>query len=578
MPHFADSGRFSHFFPGVVAILLTACATSAPPKVAARAFVPPVPAATVRQIESIAEPEVQMFSTGAPTSSLVALQIGQPRIPLVKRPSESEFLLKAADDLYLEGKRAAQEGRREDARCHFDQAIEILLAAQANANAPVRISGGNPATITPSLVERRLDEMVDSIYHYDTDQLGAGLQDTENTVERPPLESILDMTFPAEPSLRNKVQEQIRMTTSKLPLEVADPVVGFINFFSSPQGHKIIAAGLHNSGRYKSMIEQILRSEGVPEELIFVAQAESGFQPRARSNMECVGIWQFASWRGNEYGLKQSPGIDDRMDPEKATRAAARHLRDLYQHFGDWYLAMAAYNCGPNCVDAAVARTGYADFWSLHRLNALPQETANYVPIILAMTIMSKNASAYGLSEVGFEEPVTYDTLEVKTATHLAMIADAVDRPLSELKQLNPSLMKLIAPAGFSIHIPRGSMPQLDAALALVPEDHRDSWRLQRATGQDTWETLGRRFGTTAGALSAVNRYQELAAGNWVAIPVAYPGDPLPVRPQRRVTVVAARRGPARISAASPNTPARTTTVARSNTARANTAKAASSR
>src|SRR5204862_2204230 len=177
-------------------------------------------------------------------------------------------------------------------------------------------------------------------------------------------------------------------------------VVSFIKFFSSPKGQRILLGGMQRSGKYKAMIERILAEEGLPEELIFLAQADSGFQPRAVSNKACVGIWQFAQFRGREYGLNQTPSTDDRMDPEKATRAAARHLHDLYEHFGDWYLAMAAYNCGPGCVDKAVQRTGYADFFRLAELRALPRETMNYVPLIVAMTIVAKNANDYGLGEI----------------------------------------------------------------------------------------------------------------------------------------------------------------------------------
>ena len=111
-------------------------------------------------------------------------------------------------------------------------------------------------------------------------------------------------------------------------------------------------------------------------------------------------MWQFVKFRGQEYGLMQTPYADDRLDPEKATRSAARHLHDLYAHFGDWYLAIAAYNCGPGCVDKAVERTGFADFWELRSRNVLPKETTNYVPIILAMTIMAKNPKSYDLDGV----------------------------------------------------------------------------------------------------------------------------------------------------------------------------------
>ena len=249
-------------------------------------------------------------------------------------------------------------------------------------------------------LERRLEELVDAIYRIDQDQLGASAPEDQVSYDKAPLDDILEMTFPIDPSLRGKVREQVRMTVSQLPLEESDAVVSFINFFSSTKGRRILLGGMQRSGRYKAMIERVLAEEGLPEELIFLAQAESGFQPRAVSNKLCVGIWQFAQFRGKEYGLNQTPATDDRMDPEKATRAAARHLHDLYEHFGDWYLAMAAYNCGPGCVDSAVMRTGYADFWELRRRNALPLQTANYVPAILAMVIMSKNAEEYGIQNV----------------------------------------------------------------------------------------------------------------------------------------------------------------------------------
>ena len=138
------------------------------------------------------------------------------------------------------------------------------------------------------------------------DQLDAAQPDEEVRFEKSPIDEILQMTFPIDPSLRHKVQEQIRVTASQLPLEQNDAVVSYINYFSSPRGKKILAYGLRRSGRYKPMIEKILREEGIPEELIFLAQAESGFVPRAMSRAMCVGVWQFAAFRGKEYGLNQT--------------------------------------------------------------------------------------------------------------------------------------------------------------------------------------------------------------------------------------------------------------------------------
>jgi membrane-bound lytic murein transglycosylase D len=226
----------------------------------------------------------------------------------------------------------------------------------------------------------------------------------------------------------------------------------------------------------------------------------------------------------------QTTSTDDRMDPEKATRAAARHLHDLYEHFGDWYLAMAAYNCGPGCVDAAILRTGYADFWELRRRNALPLQTANYVPAILAMVIMSKNAEEYGIQNVAFEPAVQYDSLELQTPTHIGLIATALDRTVSELKELNPSLVKSVTPAGYTLRVPKGSVAQLETALRVIPADRRDAWRVHRVEPGDTLAAVAKRYGTTTDLLSSANHDQLPEAGGFAAVPVAYPGERTPAK------------------------------------------------
>src|SRR6266478_5118124 len=141
----------------------------------------------------------------------------------------------------------------------------------------------------------------------------------------------------------------------------------------------IVETGLRRAGRYRQMISRVLQEEGMPQDLIYLAQAESAFQPLALSRAGARGIWQFVAYRGHEYGLRHTWWIDERQDPEKATHAAAQHLRDLYKLYGDWYLAMAAYNCGPGNVQKGIERTGYADFWELYKRNVLPRETKNYV-------------------------------------------------------------------------------------------------------------------------------------------------------------------------------------------------------
>jgi len=461
-------------------------------------------------------------------------------LPSLSRPSDVDFLIKKADDRLAAGKRAIQEGRTEDARKEFDKVLDVLLNASDKLPDRARL-------------ERHIDELIEQIYRYDVDQLDAAQPDEEVRFEKSPIDEILQMTFPIDPSLRHKVQEQIRVTASQLPLEQNDAVVSYINYFSSPRGKKIMAYGLRRSGRYKPMIEKILREEGIPEELIFLAQAESGFVPRAMSRAMCVGVWQFAAFRGKEYGLNETAATDDRMDPELATRAAARHLHDLYNHFGDWNLAMAAYNCGPGCVDHAIQRTGFADFWQLRRLNVLPKETANYVPAILAMTIIGKNAKDYGLDDLDMEQPIEYDTIELQSPTHMALIADAIDRPLAELKEMNPAVLRSVAPAGTALHVPKGMVPMVQAAFDAVPANRRDAWRIHKVDGEESFASLAKRYNTTPALVSSVNHDMLPTPGSLVVIPASYPGDRIPVRSAVRTRVGSrtSSRTPSRRSAVS---------------------------
>ena len=194
-----------------------------------------------------------------------------------------------------------------------------------------------------------------------------------------------------------------------------------------------------------------------------------------------------------------------RLDPEKATRAAARHLRDLYNRIGDWHLAMAAYNCGPACVERAVQRTGYANYWELRARNAIPKETRNYVPAILAMAIVSNNLEAYGLEMPALEPALAYDTIEVEAETSLALIADAVDLPVSELREMNPSLIRGIAPEQSQVRIPAGKSGDVLAVLDAVPEANRRAWRLHRVSSADTLPLIAKRYSTTADSILKVN-------------------------------------------------------------------------
>jgi len=231
------------------------------------------------------------------------------------------------------------------------------------------------------------------------------------------------------------------------------------------------------------------------------------------------------SGRGSGYGLHHNMYVDDRQDPEKSTHAAARHLKDLYNQFGDWYLAMAAYNSGPGTVQAAVKRTGYADFWELYNRNVLPKETKNYVPIILAVTIMAKNPSQYGLDSVAMEKPDDYDTVTLNYPVDLRLVAECVNSTPADLQDINPSLLRLSTPrtGEFQLHLPTGTKDQFETAIASIPPDMRLWWRYHTVHSGDTVASLARTYHTTAKQIEEANHLDgpELETDAKLVIPVA---------------------------------------------------------
>jgi len=424
---------------------------------------------------------------------------------------ETDDRLKRADAHFGAGRQFYFEGKLDAARREFDAAVDALLKAPESLPDHERI-------------ERRLEEMCDLIYRFDIEKLGAGkTEDDAESFDKAPIDEISHMTFPVDQKLTPQLKTELDQTASGIPLELSDPVLSYVHYFSTDYGRKTLLAGLRRSGRYKPLIQRIFAEEGVPPELMYLAQAESGFLPRAVSRKQAVGMWQFTYAAGYDYDLAHASGYDERLDPEKATRAAAKYLKALYARYGDWYLAMAAYNCGPGVVDHAVERTGYADYWELLKRHALPKETANYVPIIVAMTIMAKNPKDYGLENVDLDQPIEYDSMELTASTNLNLIADATLEPLSVIRDLNPSLLRMVAPAGFEIHVPKGTAQPAEAALESVPAQSRQAWRLHHVEAGDTLAGIAKSYHLSPDRIAAVNRAADsLEAGDVLLIPAVY--------------------------------------------------------
>jgi membrane-bound lytic murein transglycosylase D len=432
--------------------------------------------------------------------------------PAVSSPDQATELIAIVEKQYQLGQQNYQAGHLEAAKDDFDQAFNLLLSSSLDIHSDERL-------------EHEFDRVLDGINGLELQALQQGDGFTEQKSEPAPIDEANEVTFPVDPNIKAKAAVEVQATHSDLPLMLTDPVASYINYFST-RGRGTLEHALERSGRYQAMIQRILKEEGVPQELIYLAQAESGFHPQALSRAGARGIWQFMASRAKGYGLERDWWVDDRQDPEKATRAAARHLRDLYNQFGDWYLAMAAYNSGPGTVQSAVKRTGYADFWELYKRNVLPKETRNYVPIIVAVTIMAKNPEQYGLDTVVPEKPVPYDTVKINYPVDLRLVAECVDSSAESLQDLNPNLLRLTTPKdqAFELHLPQGTKDKYITAIAAVPPDMRVWWRYHKVGPTDTLVSIARAYRTTPRAIAQANDLEvseDLQPDTKLIIPVA---------------------------------------------------------
>jgi membrane-bound lytic murein transglycosylase D len=418
-------------------------------------------------------------------------------------------LIARVEKEYQAGLDAYQAGQTDAAKQHFDNACNALLESKLDIRSDDRLG-------------QEFDRIVTGI-----DKLNLGdLSDSDAQKSEPaPIDETNGIVPSADAKTKAKAQAEIKATHSDLPLMMTDQVAGYISYFSN-RGRGTFERAYARSGRYHDMMVNILKEEGVPQDLIYLAQAESGFHPLAVSRVGARGIWQFMASRARGYGLQHNMWVDDRQDPEKSTRAAARHLRDLYAQFGDWYLAMAAYNSGPGTVQAAVKRTGYADFWELYQRNVLPKETRNYIPIILAMTIVSKNLSQYGFDDVSMDQPVSYDEVMIDYPVNLRLVADCVDSTPDQLQDLNPSLLRLSTPreGKFELHLPAGTKDEYQTAIASIPTDMRLWWRYHKVEPGDTLASIAHSYRVTARSIETANQLEgadDLAQEARLIIPVA---------------------------------------------------------
>ncbi len=468
---------------------------AAPGKTSAQATAPAVSSPT-RNAGAVPAPS--LAATPAATNSPDAQRVQQ--------------LVAKAERSYASGVNNYRAGRLDAARADFDYAVDLMLTSGIDLKSDPQLSD-------------EFDRLLSQVNSLEMAALKQG-NGFSPPAEETPLESAADLTFAPNPELAAKLKSELNVT-SDLPLVINDQVAGYIGVFSTSNSFRAhMAASLQRVGKYRGLIQAVLKEEGVPQDLIYLAVAESGFQPQViNPRSGAGGMWQFMTYTAPEYGLTRNGYFDYRFDPEKSTHAYARLIKNYYGLFHDWYLAMAAYDWGPLYVQRAVMKTGYADFWELYRRNMLPGETRDYVPKILAAVIMAKNPERYGLDKLTPSPPVIYDTVSTDYSIDLELVADITEVSVSEIVALNPSLLRLLTPNDmpFDLHIPPGTKQLYEDRLKAIPVDHRASWRFHIVRQGETLDSIASTLHAHTDEIAEANGFMPgtaIETGDELVVPV----------------------------------------------------------
>lgn len=449
-----------------------------------------------------------------------------PRVQAIITRSEEHFKL---------GELNLNDQKRQAAREEFDKAVDTVLESGMDVRSNPRLQ-----RFYLELVERVYRKEVPSqsvpaqqqngsqfvevaqngsLPSQDAPQVGFG----EQKFEPSPLDGLSKIVLNDKETnvsdadvakLENEIKNSLDFDFKPHPL-----VQGYINYYQG-RGRGTMETGLRRSGQYMTMVRKIFRDEGVPEDIAWLGQVESSWRPTAHSWAAASGLWQFIPGTGSRYGLRQTAYVDERNSFEKATRASAQYLKWLHNRFGNWELAMAAYNTGEGNIDRAIRRAGVADFWAIYPYIA--QETRNYVPNILAVILIAKNNEKYGFRNVQRMTPLAYDTVSVPSATSLSLIASITDSNVDYLRSLNPELRRDMTPPGeaYLLRVPPKRGHQLVALLKRIPVDRRNQMaRIVQAAPGESLESVAARTGTSASQLQQWNAGVDLKAGGKLVVP-----------------------------------------------------------
>jgi membrane-bound lytic murein transglycosylase D len=323
------------------------------------------------------------------------------------------------------------------------------------------------------------------------------------------------------------VDEQFEEKPYNIPMILNDSVENHLEYFKT-RGHDVFQQWLDRSARYIPVMKGILREKNLPEDLVYVAMIESGFNPYAVSWARAVGPWQFMQATGKLYGLRVNWWIDERKDPIKSTNAAAEHFKDLHNLFGSWPLALASYNAGAGKVQRAVLRTRSEDFWDLKASRYIRRETKNYVPKWMAATIIAKNPEAYGFTSAATTS-YSYDEVALEESCDLRLVARCAGCSYEEIKELNPELRRWVTPPDvdkYVLRMPAGKKATFLAAYAAIPPEQKIKWERHEIKHGETLAGLAKRYNTSPEVIREVNglRKNRISPGKHLLIPVAASG------------------------------------------------------
>lgn len=453
----------------------------------------------------------------------------RPAAPEAPRPSgtaplpSADKLIATADAHLKTGLKLLDEGHLTRARNEFDKAVEVYLTAPGGAYADIQIAESYRRTL-------------DTVHLRELEALAAGDGFTEVLPEPASIDEVGDLAMTEQPvtdAARRMAEEAVREEVNDIAVNLNDSVLSCIELYQG-RLREWFTAALSRGGRYLPYIRATFAAEGIPQDLAYVALVESAFKPAALSRAKAKGVWQFMPATGKEYGLNRDWWVDERSNPEKATRAAAKYLKVLHQMFGDWNLALAAYNAGPGKVRGSLSRYKANDYWTLRQTRALARETKNYVPMIHAAIVVAKAPEKYGFSFQP-EEPAAFETVNLQTAVDLRTISECAETTLDTVRLLNPELRRLATPAAFDLNVPEGKAQSLRECLDKIPPERRVRFRTHVVARGQTLASIARRYGVGASDIAQANAIppgKKLGRGAELIIPI----------PAERTTTMASAR------------------------------------